>query len=55
MVLDIVGRYLHGIVGDNTDEVVERKYKQEIKEAKDICEKLMGKKEEYQKQLNELF
>jgi site-specific DNA recombinase len=55
MVLDIVGRYLHKIVGDNKDEVVERKYKQEIKKATKTYKKLMGKKEKYQKQLNELF
>lgn len=55
MVLDIVGRYLHKIAGDNKDEVVERKYKQEIKETTKTYKKLMGKKEKYQKQLNELF
>lgn len=55
MVFDIVGQHLHGIAGDNKDKVVERTYKQKIKEAKNVCEKLTCEKEKYQKQLNELF
>lgn len=55
MVLETVGNCLHKVVDGNKDELVEMRYKKEINNTKKSRKTLYSQKEEYQKQLNELF